>query len=97
MAAIGIVEVIGVVSGIQSLDAMSKTSNIKIKTLEKKLGGRLVTIIIEGTIDDVISAVDVGTLVANNITKCVAHAVIYKPHEEVVNLIEKSSKKYENL
>ncbi|GAB6170176.1 hypothetical protein JCM1393_26360 [Clostridium carnis] len=97
MGAIGIVEVVGVVSAFEALDAMTKTSNVNIKTLEKKLGGRLVTLIIEGKVDDVTTAVDVGVYTANKITKCVANAVISKPHEEVIRLIEKSSAKYKEL
>ncbi|MEG2290985.1 MAG: BMC domain-containing protein [Clostridium sp.] len=94
MKAIGIVEVVGVVASVRALDAMTKAASVEFKTSENSLGGRLVTIIVEGKVDDVISSVDVGIRVANTITKCVAHAVIPKPHEEVVALIEKSSKKY---
>lgn len=94
MGSIGIIEVVGVVAAVQSLDAMTKTSNVSFKSMEKKLGGRLVTIIIEGSVQDVQAAIEVGDRTANNITKCVAKAVIAKPHEEVMKLIEKSSLKF---
>lgn len=94
MDAIGIIEVVGVVASVKALDAMTKAANVELKTSENSLGGRLVTIIVEGKVDDVISSVDVGVRTANAVTKCVAHAVIPKPHEEVIALIEKSSEKY---
>ena len=61
MNAIGIVEVVGVVASVEALDSMTKTSNVKFKTMEKKLGGRLVTIVVEGFVEDVQAAVEVGT------------------------------------
>lgn len=97
MGAIGIVEVVGVVCALKSLDAMTKASNVKIKTLEKKLGGRLVTLIVEGNVDDVNVAVEIGIETGNNITQCVAHAVIPRPHEELIRILEKSKEKYKGL
>lgn len=94
MKSIGIVEVVGVVAGVQALDAMTKTSNVTFKTMENKLGGRLVTIVIEGNVEDVQAAIEAGYRAGNSITKCVAHAVISRPHEEVIALLEKSSLKF---
>ena len=94
MNAIGIVEVVGVVASVEALDSMTKTSNVKFKTMEKKLGGRLVTIVVEGFVEDVQAAVEVGTRTADSITKCVSHAVIPRPHEEVMALLDRSSLKF---
>lgn len=94
MESIGIVEVVGVVASVEALDAMSKAANVSFATSEKKLGGRLVTIIVKGNVDDVTAAVEVGIRAANRITQCVASAVIARPHEEVLSLIEKSGMKY---
>ncbi|WP_024613195.1 BMC domain-containing protein [Clostridium sp. Ade.TY] len=97
MGSLGIVEVVGVVSAMLTVDTMTKASNVKLETLEKKLGGRLVTIIVSGNISDVKTAVEVGNETANKITKCVAKAVISRPHEEVINIIKKSKQKYKGL
>lgn len=94
MESIGIVEVVGVVAAVEALDAMSKASNVSFTTSEKKLGGRLVTVIVKGNVDDVTAAVEVGIAAANRVTSCVASAVIARPHEEVLALIEKSGIKY---
>lgn len=97
MEALGILEVVGVVASVEVLDSMIKTSEVSFVTMEKKLGGRLVTIVIQGKIDSVIAAVENGVIAANRITKVVAKAVIPKPHEELVKLLKKSSLKfYEN-
>ena len=94
MKSIGIIEVVGVVAAVQALDSMTKASNVTFKTMEKKLGGRLVTIVVEGNVEDVQAAVEVGARTSNSITNCAAHAVIPRPHEEVIALLEKSSEKF---
>ncbi|MGL4992392.1 MAG: BMC domain-containing protein [Sarcina sp.] len=95
MKSFGIIEVVGQVAAVTTLDAMSKTANVEFKTMENKLGGRLVTIIVIGNIDDVQNAVEVGEREANRITKCVAKAVIARPHFEIEKIINKSSLKYQ--
>lgn len=94
MNAIGIIEVSGVVAAAVCTDAMLKTANIKILTNEKKLGGRLVTIIISGDTSSVKEAIENGEKAANTITKTASKALINRPHEEIIKLIEKSSSKY---
>lgn len=94
MKALGFVEVSGVVAAVEALDSMLKTADVEFLTWEKKLGGRLVTIVITGSISSVQEAVENGKARANQITKTVAHATIANPHEEVIKLIEVSSKKY---
>ena len=54
----GLIEVSGVVAAIDSLDAMCKAAEVELVTWERKLGGRLVTIIVEGTVSDVKAAVE---------------------------------------
>ena len=93
MKALGFVEVSGVVAAIEALDAMLKTADVEFLTWEKKLGGRLVTIVIAGSISSVQVAVDSGIARANTITKAVAHAVIANPHEEVLKMIQINANK----
>jgi ethanolamine utilization protein EutM len=93
MKALGFVEVSGVVAAVEALDSMLKTADVEFVTWEKKLGGRLVTIVVTGSISAVQAAVENGTATANTITKTVAQAIIANPHEEVIKLIQISAEK----
>ena len=93
MKALGFIEVSGVVAAVEALDSMLKTANIEFVTWEKKLGGRLVTIVVTGNVSAVKEAVESGSARANEITQTVAQAIIANPHEEVIKLIEISAKK----
>ena len=68
----GLIEVSGVVAAIDSLDAMCKAAEVELVTWERKLGGRLVTIIVEGTVSDVKAAVEAaaGICKANHHIDC---------------------------
>jgi ethanolamine utilization protein EutM len=93
MNALGFVEVSGTIAAVEALDAMLKTADVKFLTWEKKLGGRLVTIIISGSVSSVQEAVEHGRARADRITKTVASAVIANPHEEILKMIELSARK----
>lgn len=94
MNALGFLEVSGMVAAVEALDAMLKTADVRFLTWEKKLGGRLVTIVVQGSVSSVTESIEHGRQRANQITKTVASAVIANPHEEIRKLIEVSAKKY---
>ena len=48
-----IIEVQALVAAIAGLDAMVKAANVKLIHVEKRLGGRLVTVVVEGSVSDV--------------------------------------------
>ena len=56
--ALGFFEISGVVAAVNALDIMCKTSDVEFVTWEKKLGGRLVTIIVRGNVSAVKEAID---------------------------------------
>ena len=87
--AYGFIEITGVVAAINALDIMCKTADVELASWERKLGGRLVTIIVEGDVAAVTEAVEAA--VANAIKKPVSHAVIASPHEEVQRLLKLSA------
>ena len=89
MKSIGLIEVSGVTAAIDCLDIMCKSADVEFVTWERKLGGRLVTVVVEGQVSAVTAAVD--NAMANAIKQPVAHAVIASPHEEVVRLLELSA------
>ena len=89
MKSLGLVEVSGVTAGIGCLDIMCKSANVDFVPWERKLGGRLVTIIVQGDVSAVTAAVE--NAVAGAIIKPVAHAVIASPHEETMRMVNLSA------
>lgn len=89
MKSLGLIEVSGVTGAIDCLDIMCKSANVKLVTWERKLGGRLVTVIVEGDVSAVTAAVE--NAVANSVVKPVAYAVIASPHSETVRMVEISA------
>ena len=89
MQALGFVEISGVTAAVDALDIMCKAADVEFVSWERKLGGRLVTIIVTGTISAVNAAVENAQSMA--IKKPVACAVIANPHEETRRLVELSA------
>ena len=88
----GFIEITGVVAAIDALDIMCKTADVQLASWEHKLGGRLVTIIVEGDVAAVTEAVE--TAAAKAIKKPVSYAVIARPHEEIVKIVELSASRW---
>ena len=82
-------EVSGVSAAIDALDIMCKAADVELVSWERKLGGRLVTVIITGTVSAVTAAVE--SAVAHCIKKPCAHAVIANPHEETMRMAQLSA------
>ena len=93
MKSLGFVEVSGVVAAIDALDIMCKSADVTLVSWERKLGGRLVTLIVTGSISAVNAAVE--SAAAQCIKKPCATAVIANPHEETIRLAELSAKRLE--
>ena len=89
MKSIGLIEVTGVTAAIDCLDIMCKSADVEFVTWERKLGGRLVTVVVQGQVSAVSAAVE--NAMANAIKKHVSHAVIASPHEEVQRLLKLSA------
>ncbi|CUX36260.1 BMC domain-containing protein [Clostridium sp. C105KSO13] len=87
--AYGFFEIPSVTAAIAAVDIMCKTADVQLVTWEKRLGGRLVTIIIRGDVSAVTQAIDTAT--ANGIKKPVAQVVIASPHEEIIKIINNSA------
>ncbi len=82
----GFIEISGVTAAVDALDIMCKTADVEFVAWERKLGGRLVTIIVQGDVSGVTQAVE--TAAANAIKTPVAYTVIANPHEETVKMVE---------
>ena len=86
------IEVSGVVAAVDSLDAMCKASDVSLVTWERKLGGRLVTIIVEGAVSDVKAAVEAATdICIKNRHILASSGVIASPCEEIRRMVERSA------
>ena len=48
MKSLGFIEVQSVTAAVDALDIMCKTANVEFVTWERRLGGRLVTVIVQG-------------------------------------------------
>ena len=89
--AYGFFEIPSVTAAVAAIDIMCKTADVQLVTWEKKLGGRLVTIIIRGDVSAVTQALEAAA--ENGIKKPVCHVVIPNPHEEILKIIDKSVNK----
>ena len=85
----GFIEIPSTTAAIDALDIMCKAADVEFVTWEKKLGGRPVTVIVEGSISAVTAAVEAASEQA--IKKPVAKTVIANPHEEIVRIVNQSA------
>jgi len=83
---LGFIEITGVVAALDALDIMTKSANVSLVAWERKLGGRLVTIIVEGDVSSVTSAVDNACRLC--IKKPAAHLVLASPHSETRKIVD---------
>ena len=79
-------------AAVDALDIMCKTASVSLASWERRLGGRLVTMIIEGSVEDVTQAIEAASKKA--IKKPVCCGVIANPHEEIVKLVELSASRW---
>ena len=85
--AIALLEVEAMVTAIVGLDAMSKAADVKLIHVEKRLGGRLVTVVVEGTVSAVEAAAEAGKAAAAEVGKVKLCEVIARPHSEVMKFL----------
>lgn len=85
---IGLLEVQGLVASIEGLDAMLKAADVRLIHTEKRLGGRLCTLVITGSISSVKAAIEAGETHASKLGKVYGKAVISRPHYEVIKFFD---------
>ena len=90
--AYGFIEITGVVAALDALDIMCKAADVTLATWERKLGGRLVTLVIEGDVAAVKQAIEAGSTQA--IKKPAALGVLPNPHPEIVRIVELSASRF---
>jgi microcompartment protein CcmL/EutN len=85
--AIALLEVQALVTAIAGLDAMVKAANVKLIHVEKRLGGRLVTVVVEGSVSDVTAALEAGKVAAAAVGNVKLAEVIARPHPDVMSFL----------
>ncbi len=85
--AIALLEVQALVAAIAGLDAMVKSADVKLIHVEKRLGGRLVTVVVEGTVSAVTAALEAGAAAAAEVGKVKCREVIARPHKDIMDLL----------
>ena len=85
--AIALIEVQALVAAIAGLDAMLKVADVRLVHIERRLGGRMVTIIVDGSVSNVQEAARAGKAAAEKIGKVKVCEVIPRPHPEIKKFI----------
>ena len=86
--AIGLLEVSGLVASIAGLDAMLKAADVRLIHSEKRLGGRLVTWIVKGSVSSVEAALEAGKEASAPLGKLYGCANIANPHGEIMKFFD---------
>ncbi len=88
--AIGLFEISGLVASIEALDAMTKAAEVRLIHTEKRLGGRLVTLIVTGEISAVTSAIEAAYECASMLGPVYGRNCIARPHSEIMKFFDAS-------
>lgn len=84
---LGLIEVSALGNAIKVLDDMLKVADVEFVATERKLGGRLVTLVIKGELTGVKASVDTGIQTAKGLGCFKASNVIARPHEEILKFL----------
>ncbi len=92
---LGFVEVSALGNAIKMLDEMVKAAEVEFVAVERKLGGRLVTIVVRGSVSSVTAAVEAGRSFAKSAGCLKAAEVIARPHPEILKFLHLDEEKTE--
>ena len=86
--AVGLLEVQAMVAAVAGLDAMLKAADVELIHVEKRLGGKLVTVVVEGSVSAVKAAVEAGINTASTVGKVKLYEVIPRPHPDIMKFLK---------
>ncbi len=92
---IGLVEISGLGDAIRTLDEMCKVADVEFVATERKLGGRLVTVVVRGELTAVKASVEKGVKTASGFGTLKASQVIARPHKEILPYLHLDEKEIE--
>ena len=75
------------VAAIAGLDAMVKAADVELIHVEKRLGGRLVTVVVQGEVSAVQAAAAAGEAAAALVGNVKLCEVIARPHPDVMKFL----------
>ena len=84
---LGLIEIQALGHAILVLDTMTKAADVEFVAVERKLGGRLVTLVIRGKLSAVKAAIDAGSEIARGLGCLKAAEVIARPHKEILKFL----------
>ncbi|QUC08038.1 BMC domain-containing protein [Arachnia rubra] len=87
MQALGSIEVVGLVAGIEAADVACKTADISLIGYELTKGGGYVTVKVEGQVGAVNAAIDAAEAAAAKVSRVVSKLVIPRPHPELEQIV----------
>ena len=87
MQALGSIEVVGLVAGVEAADVACKTADVTLIGYELAKGGGYVSIKVEGQVAAVQAAMDAAEAAASKLTRVVSKIVIPRPHPELEPLV----------
>lgn len=90
---LGLVEVSSLGNAIRMLDEMTKVADVEFVACERKLGGRLVTIVVRGSVSAVTASVEAGKAAAERMNCLKAYEVIARPHPEIFKFLHLDEEK----
>ena len=83
--ALGLIETRSLIGSIEAGDAMVKAANVRIIGIER-IGGGLVTVLVDGDVGAVKAAVEAGSSAAKKVGEVLSVHVIPRPHEDIEKL-----------
>lgn len=90
MQALGSIEVVGLVAGIEAADVACKTADVTLIGYELAKGGGFVTIKVVGQVAAVTAAMDAAAEAASRLSRVVSKLVIPRPSDQIEPLIRNS-------
>jgi len=84
--ALGMIETLGLVAGIEAADAMTKASNVTLLD-KRKIGGGYITVMVRGDVGAVRTALRAGRSAAEKVGEVVSSRIISGPHFDIENLL----------
>ncbi len=84
---LGLVEVSSLGHAITMADEMLKAADVEFAATERRLGGRLVTIVVKGNVSAVTASVEAGKSFAKQVGCFKAAEVIARPHPEIFKFL----------
>ena len=84
---IGLIEVSSLGHAITIVDDMLKAADVEFVATERKLGGRLVTLVVKGSVSSVEASIEAGKQMAERLGCLKAAEVIARPHPEIFKFL----------